>query len=86
MAKLSKPIFFAISALIVGGYLSLPAWRGASAQKRALSEAERKLEDAQVAKVAIIEDKAKFESPAGREEMARSKGMVRPRERALTIE
>lgn len=86
MAKLSKTIFFTVSAIAVGAYLSLPAWRGSSEQKRNLAIAQQKLRDSQDAKVAIIEEKTALESSSGREEMARSKGLIRPGERALVIE
>lgn len=82
-----KPTLFGsllvLAALGIGAYLSLKPWQLYSEQRAKRDSAVEDMETAEEERVALMKQRARFENPAGKEELARSRGYRRPNERPL---
>ncbi len=82
-----RPTFFGsllvLTALGVGAYMSLKPWQHFRDQRGRRDAAVQDMEQAEAERVALMRQRARYESPAGREELARTRGYRRPAERPL---
>jgi len=77
-----------VLALIAAGAaigLSLKPWQTARDQKQRAEQARAELRKAEADSADMLRKEARFESPAGREEMARERGYRPPGEKPLEV-
>ncbi len=72
-------------AVGMGIYLSLKSWQVYKAQKNKADYWKKELEIAEKERTELLKKKALYESPIGREELARERGYKKPREIALDL-
>ena len=79
-------VAFVVAAASLGFYLSRDPWVAYHEQKLKADSATKDMMKAESAKNELLERKAKIESPAGREQLARGLGYVKDGEKPLTTE
>jgi hypothetical protein len=72
-----------LAAIALGLYLSREPWSRAHEQRARAEAAREEMLRAEADRVRLSTERAKFESPAGIEELARSRGYRRPNERPI---
>lgn len=75
----------ALVAVAIGVGMSWPTWR-ATWEQRARAEAARaEMKELEAQRAELLRERARLESPTGREEEARRMGLRRPEERPLDV-
>jgi hypothetical protein len=77
-------VAFVAAAALVGLYLSRGPWLAYHEQKAIADAATKDMMKAEAAKNELLETKAKIESPAGHEALARGMGYVKAGEQPVT--
>lgn len=75
----------ALLAVACGVALSLRPWQLYREQRLRSNEAVQQMRQAEAEKVDLLRQEARFASPAGKEELARSRGYSRPGEVQLEL-
>ncbi len=83
MKKLAYWITFVVVAASVGAYVAREPW-GRYQEERALARrANEEMKKAEAERAQLIEQKARYKSPAGREELLRDSGYTKQGEQPL---
>ncbi len=72
----------ALAGITTGVLLSLQPWRELRAQKQEHARAKSAMVEAEQEKVDLMRREARYENPAGREELAREQGYRKPNEKS----
>lgn len=81
--KLAWHIVFALLAISIGVALSLRPWQLYLDQRERSQEATADMKAAERERADLIRERNRYESPVGREELARERGYHKPGERPL---
>lgn len=82
-SKVVWEMVFVGAAVAVGIALSARTWEAYNVQRLKGDEKSTEMKKAEAAREDLLKQKAKLESPAGREQMARDQGFTRPGEKPL---
>lgn len=74
---------FLTLAVAVGVFLSLKPWEQYREQRQETDEAVSQMKDAERERADLIRERMRYESPAGREQLARERGYRRAGEQSL---
>lgn len=74
---------FLTLAVAFGVLLSLKPWEQYREQRQETDEAVSQMRDAERERADLIRERMRYESPAGREQLARERGYRRPGEQSL---
>lgn len=85
MKKIAWNGFLLIVAVGVGVAFSHKPWQIYRQQQRLSDRAKAEMRQAEKDKAELMALEAKYESPAGREELARSRGYLKPNERPIEV-
>lgn len=81
--KLAWNALFVLTALAVGAFLGYGPWQLYREQRAKADEAAIQMKEAERDRADLIRTRNRYESPIGREELARERGYRRPDERPL---
>jgi cytochrome oxidase assembly protein ShyY1 len=81
--KLAWHALFVLAAIAVGTAFSYGPWQLYREQREKAHEAAAQMKEAERARADLIRTRNRYDSPIGREELARERGYRRPNERPL---
>jgi len=78
--KAIAPILIALGGIALGAYLSRDTWQVYRAQRADANVANAKMREAERTRAELLRQEARLDSAAGREELARKNGYLKPGE------
>lgn len=78
--KATIPTLLILGGLVLGGYLSRDIWKVAWAQRADTAVANKQMRNAEQSRAELLRQEARMDSAAGREELARKNGYLKPGE------
>ncbi len=82
--KIVWEMVFVGAAVAVGIVLSARTWDAYNDQRVKTDRKQAEMRKAEKEREDLLEQKSKYESPAGREQLARDQGMTKPGEKPLS--
>ncbi len=83
--KLAWSCLFVLLAIGTGVALSIKPWEAYRVQKKKADQAQAEMRSAEQEKAELVRQKARFESPIGKEELARERGYRKPNEQPVDV-
>lgn len=77
MKKATYWIVFVLLAVAVGAYMGRGPWEQYHIERAHAAQAEADMKKAEKERAELVEQKSRFRSPAGREQLARENGYVK---------